>query len=271
MRLGRVKPLILFLLRLTTALSLVPTPQNGLTSNSNYFLITNGTNILNFSVEILVEADLHANSNGSSFQLNCLTPLTSGDEVIYQQFVIQNVPGHSTYAAVATFSGFSLADFVFWDDRQAPFPPLRNNTIPAGSYFKISVINDPAGLVIGGHFEWEIQGLGPKFVDTILINNTNLLNHNVTLHDLSPITACTFDIVGSGNWAYGNFSAGQGTLQYSARSPLRPVNTPLGGFPDLGTGETSNAVYSPMANTSARILYQRWSTGKGSLASMKTR
>jgi len=271
MNLARIKLLIPFLLRLTTALSLVPTPANGLTSNSNYFLITNGTNLLNLSVEIVVEADLRANSNGSSFQLNCLTPTTSGDEVIYQQFVIQNVAGYSTYSAVATFSGLSIADFVFWDAGQASSPPLRNNTIPAGSKFKISVINDPLGLVIGGHFEWEIQGLGPKFVDTIQINNTNLLNHTITLHDLSPITACTFNIVGSGNWTYGNFSWGKGRLQYSATSPLLPVNTPLGGFPGLGTGETSNAVYSPMANTSAKILYQRWGTGNGILGSIKTR
>ena len=119
------------------------------------------------------------------------------------------------------------------------------------------------GILSGKYKAWGRNSL-IQFLSTILTSST------ITLHFMTCPLLLHVHLILWGR-GIGNFSAGQGTLQYSARSPLRPVNTPLRGFPDLGTGETSNAVYSPMANTSAKILYQRWSTGKGRLASMKTR
>lgn len=246
---------------------LVPAPQGGLQSSTNYFITAgeSGETIVGLNVAIDVTAEI-VGSVGFGFQLNCFSK--SGSTTVWQQYVLailddanvhwtvenwQNGPTQSVYAG-GVLCGLTDA-----------------NTLPAGYKLQITLSNEPNGDVSGVVFCATENRGSTAIVNKNFVNDLNGLTGSgqaipVTEAELAPIVGCQLSLVGpttaaSGPMALGRtvLFSGEGTFTYSAIGPLAPqTQLPADTASTEGTGEGANSEYSQMVPGSAPTLTQKF-------------
>ena len=233
----------------------VPPPKDGLESNSNYIFVSkNASPILDLSVEINVNEDLHVSSSGVSFQVSCLTPNPkSATDLAEQQFTF-SFDGTEFIGSVDTLTASNLNTSTaqlqssFHQNLTLATDPAHQGFIPSGTTFTIVILNDEHGSVTAASFEISQGETGIDVGRTISLTGAT-----------APINGFTFAIVGSGSGSKGEFTGGKGTVVYSGATAFGPVNVLPAGAIFEQTAETGNSVYGELSGTPNTALTQTWS------------
>src|SRR5271163_1643970 len=118
----------------------IPAPTAGLSSNSNYFMQSNGSNIEQLSLLITIDDALTMPSSGANFGLNCFSP-TNGinSEIVWQQFEIEFFP--ETAELVAGIFTWNNTGVVFQQTQiMGTFTTGDSHILVAGAKIQISLI-----------------------------------------------------------------------------------------------------------------------------------
>jgi hypothetical protein len=229
-----------------TALFLIAVSSAQLGGDINLWLHDGNNNLRSTSMNILVDQEI-ANGKGMYIQLNCIS--TKASPLSFQQFIFLVDPTHpkNLVGQAALWSGQNSdlqinAGVTIIDD--LPIPA----TIPAGSSLIIQLNNDDNDIITSVDFSVTRSNSKPSVLGTGTIDLTqqNLTSGSLaTLSNLSPIFACTVNIIGFGNDTESEFSSGSGTISYSSENQLKTSNkTPPGSvFNDFLAAETSNVEY----------------------------
>jgi hypothetical protein len=231
----------------------VSPPQGGLESNSNYIFVNNDTNnIVNLLATIAVTEDLHVSSTGLSFQLNCWTPSPkSSSDLAEQQFGITfDGTNFGAFVNTATSDSNSKLTALFADNTTLATDNAATGVIPAGTTFTITIINDDNGTVTDATF-----GITQGATST---GNIDVAESIVITDATASIVGFTFVIVGLGNGAKGQFTGGNGSVEYSASTSFSPVNALPQGFILEQAAETGNSVYGQLSGSEVTDLTQTW-------------
>jgi hypothetical protein len=231
----------------------VPPPPGGLESNSNYIFINKNTsNILDLITTIRITEALHVSSTGVSFQLLGLSNTSS--ELVPQEFGISfdgtNFRGFINTFNLALPRKLKTRNEVFSDNTTLATDDTHQGFIPAGTIFTITLINDGDGAVTNAQFGISQGETGIDVAEGIEITGST-----------APIVSFMFVIVGVGNGLRGQFTSGNGTVEYSATTSFRPVNraTNAIGFPfSANPPETGNSVYGGLSGSEVTDLTQTW-------------
>jgi hypothetical protein len=240
----------------------IPPPTAGLSSNSNYFLQSNGSNLQQLTLRVTIDDPLFMPISGANFGLNCFSPTNgTNSEIVWQQFEIQFFP--ETGELVAGIFTWNKTGNVFQQTHSMGNFSLGNpNVVAAGTQMQISLIQSNSSVITGANFSF-VSEVGPENLASSLTINilpTNgVSGRPATSNELAPITAFTTTIVaaGSGN-ATSNLTGGNGTFTYSATNPLAPVNALPPGLVFFVPEDRSNAVYGPMSGIVESSLEQAW-------------
>jgi hypothetical protein len=232
----------------------VSPPQGGLASNSNYIFVNKDTqNIDNLLVTIAVTEDLHVSSSGLSFRLNCWTPSPkSSSDLVEQQFGLSfDGTNFGAFLSTATLPGSNQsAPALFVDNTTLATDDAASGIIPAGTTITITINNDDNGTVTDGTF-----GITQGATST---GNIDVAESIPITGATAPIIGFTLVIVGLGNGATGQFTGGQGTVEYSASTSFSPVNALPQGFIFEQVGGTGNCVYGGLSGSEVTDLTQTW-------------
>jgi hypothetical protein len=231
----------------------VSPPQGGLASNSNYIFVNKDTkNILDLFVAITVPEDLKVSSTGISFQLNCWSPSSnSTSDLVEQQFGITfDGTNFGAFVQTSTSPDSSTIQTLFADNSTLSPDDAATGVIPAGTTFTITINNDDKGIVADGTF-----GITQGATST---GNIDVAESIPITGTTAPIVGFTFVIVGLGNGAKGQFTGGNGTVEYSASTSFSPVNALPNGFILEQATETGNTVYGPLSGSEVTDLTQTW-------------
>jgi len=246
----------------------MPTPPNGLASNSNYFLYSD-TPILSFLVNIDVTEDIISDV-GFGFQLNCWSPV--GPTCQWQQYVLAMSDSIQLEWMVQNWNDDMSVNCV--NAGQTPWVPLlKANTIPSGWKLTIALSTNttPDADVVGVTFvvrdeHGNVLGNTQQDFKNLTKDNEHVQSP-VTPGDMAPIRAVQLTLVGPGTTSAGplqfgstRLTSGAGTFTYMAETSMTAMGTlPAGttGFnlpqpgSSLATGEAANSSYSVMAEGSA--------------------
>jgi hypothetical protein len=214
---------------------LVDPGSSGLNSNWNYVLSNGGKNITGLSVNINIDNDLVSpvTDQGFNFQLNCESPASPDNSGIptWQQFMFDN---HANDVNIFGWINLWELNSTGWKETYASgtngsFVLPAANTLKAGSVLTIAPVFNSNDEIISCNFSY-----------TDPTGNTSTKSAPVSAPKLAPIVSVTVNIVGWGDGANATASSGQGTITYSASSPL----TAQASWAE--TAETSNLVYEPL-------------------------
>lgn len=212
---------------------------SGLTSNSNYYLVNDGKNILNFSTTIAIDNDLISASNGFGFQINCQTaePLGSSNPC-FQQYILFTEPGNFGLEAwLYNFTRDTSGAFQKLVEKRQVFATLpADDRINASSALTMNLLNDSNGNITGCKYSYTAPD-GTQHTTSFNIDS------NITK---APIPTITLNLVADYNSGHADISGGQGTIKYSASSPLTAVGNVPSWAPNIWTAETANVVYEQL-------------------------
>ena len=233
----------------------VPPPKGGLQSNSNYIFVNQNTeNIRDLRATISVTEDLQVAPPGIAFQLDCWTPSPkSPSDIATQAFgIFFNGTDLGGFVSISTLSDFqnstSKLKRRFLLENTKPISDDANkNIIPAGTTFTIALINDENGKIIHAQFGHTQGGGANDLKGGITITNGN-----------APVVGFTFVITGFGHGVNGQFTGGNGTVEYTASTSFGAVNALPDGFLMAQTASTGNSVYGELLGTQATDLTQTW-------------
>jgi hypothetical protein len=239
-------------------------PEQGLGSNSNYFLyspaqpvlegavskerirvgpglpvFTSCNHLRGLSVHIIVDTDI-TGTNGFGFQINAYS--ARGDYVGAQQYVVLLIPNNSSPSLTCVVCNFH--------DKQEPLiniqPWLANlptNTLPAGYQIIITLLNDAADNITGATYV-VIDNHGHT------IGNKTISLSDQPAENLAPIVAFQVNFVGDINGATTTLASGAGTMTYTASNLMSVLNTePACVDWTYRTVEAANSMYSLLPDT----------------------
>jgi len=142
------------------------------------------------------------------------------------------------------------------------FIDLPPNKIPAGSQLSITLQMDRQGGVEGVLFVAVVDG---KNSDVTLRLDQLPTSNSIPVQPPAPISAFTFNMVGSMNGMKGVFDAGSGSVSYwSSTNNLVTTSEIPAGLSDLFTAEDANIRYGEMAAAEGQFLVQYWLIGEPS-------
>ena len=211
---------------------LVPPPQDGLASNSNYFLVDGGNPLFGVQVTVGIGADLVSAANGWAIQLNAGSVL--GHATAWQQFVVAANP--TTGQIICTIETYD-EDYQLVFSTPDGVLAASGTTLPGGYSVSIQLSNGSNGDILSAVFTLT-DGLGRRI---------GSLTQAITANT-APICALQVNIVAWGAGKFATLSSGSGTITYSATKSLTVLNSrpSLYTAPGLIT-ETSNVAYGLMA------------------------
>jgi hypothetical protein len=232
----------------------VPPPNGGLESNINYIFVNQNTeNIQDLTATIFVTEDLQVSSTGVAFQLDCWAPSPkSSSDLALQEFGIffdgTDIGG---FIVTSTLSDFKKSTsmlnrrFVL-ENTTLSSDDTNKNIIPAGTTFTITLINDENGKITDAQFGHTQGDTGDD------------INRGITITDaIAAVVGFTFVITGLGHGVEGQFTGGNGTVEYTASTSFGAVNALPKGF--LGqTASTGNSVYGELSGSQVTDLTQSW-------------
>lgn len=224
------------------ALLLVAVSSGQPSGDQNLWFHDNNNNLRSTSVSISIDQDL-TNERGMTVELNCISPETS--PFSFQQFAFMVDPSdqNSLFGQVTTWSGSNtLLEINAFTSFLSNLSTLA--TIPTGQNLDIQLTNDKNGIITSVDFS-VTQSNALLGKGTIDLTKQNLTSGGPALATLSPIFACTFNIVGFGNDTNSTYSSGSGIITYSSQNSLNTsLDTPPGSvFTDIAAPETSNVEY----------------------------
>jgi hypothetical protein len=262
----------------------LPTPFDPqisqLGSNTNVVFYAARSSFTALQAEILITEDLvpgfqidaYGNQvGGLSIQFNCWSP--KGDAAYWQQYGFALAPGGG--GALTTFAqnwGRSATGLEYIIMETFPglttLPASPSPRIPAGYRLKFVLTTTPYGDAINGveFYAYDSKNalIGQVHIDLLkleLLGPGGKSLGPVKEVDLSRVFGFQLDLVGDGAGQFSQFTSGAGTITYSvtgATSELLPVVTPDGVLPTVGTGESSNIIYSTVPNESGRLFTQQF-------------
>ena len=239
-------------------------PEQGLGSNSNYFLyspaqpvlegavskekirvgsglpvFTSCNHLRGLSVHIIVDTDI-TGTNGFGFQINAYS--ARADYVGAQQYVVLLIPNNSSPSLTCVVCNFH--------DKQEPLiniqPWLANlptNTLPAGYQIIITLLNDAADNIIGATYV-VIDNHGHT------IGNKTISLSDQPAENLAPIVAFQLNFVGDIGGATTMLASGAGTMTYTASNLMSVLNIePACVDWTYRTVEAANSMYSLLPDT----------------------
>jgi hypothetical protein len=216
-------------------------------SNDNVLLSDGCAPLLGVSVDITITHDL-VTTNGFAFQLNA-DGLKSSD-VAWQQYGLAVTRQGYLYGVLNNWRQDGTEIFNYWT-YLLTVPLQRDGTpvIPAGYRFTVALTNDPAGNVTGATYT-VMDSTGDVLIQLAmpLDQLTPTDGAPFDTNDIGPIGDVEFDVVGFSNRQYTTFLSGDGVIAYHAAQPLHATNTYAACVYRNDTGETSNSLYSDVAN-----------------------
>ena len=205
--------------------------------------------VINFDTDFLFQTDF-------GFQLNCYPP--AGHNIVYQQFCLNSGFTNSLLGVVNTWKDVETAVIA----AGLKFIDLPPNKIPAGSQLSITLQMDRQGGVEGVLFVAVVDG---KNSDVTLRLDQLPTSNSIPVQPPAPISAFTFNMVGSMNGMKGVFDAGSGSVLYwSSTNNLVTTSEIPAGLSDLFTAEDANIRYGEMAAAEGQFLVQYWLIGEPS-------
>jgi hypothetical protein len=226
-----------------------------LRGNQNLWLHDNSNNLKSTSANISIEQDI-TNTNGMIVGFSCISPKASFFSFQQFYFMVNSSQPNVLFGLVATWSGENLILEI------GEVIPIISNLsiptiIPAGSNLQIHLKNDDTGIITSAQFSVTQSNPESTFLGTGAIDLTvqTLSSGSKALPKLSPILACTFNIVGSSNDT--NFSSGSGSITYSSKNHLESSNDlPSGSlFPNINFPISSNVEYGGIKSESHSSFY----------------
>jgi hypothetical protein len=244
----------------------------GFTGSSNNTILVNGCqNLFNLTMTLQVTQDLiTVNNYGFSVQLNCYPQpglKCQNNTLTWFQYIIYVVDDLFYWEIQYWADGKSYSSTQLWppgytpnppnttpwlpvisnDDTLFSFGPAPSNQVRAGSSMQIQLTSDSRGNVTNATF---------KVTDPS--GHTSQGQYSFAAGAVFPIYGFQMDIVGPGSGSSCTFSSGAGNLTYSVSQgalAIQNASTRCGG-PQLGTGETSNTIYSDVTLNSGTTVSQ---------------
>jgi hypothetical protein len=240
------------------AFLLVAVSSEKLSGNQNLWLHDNKNNLRSTSVDISIDQDV-INEGGIYAELNCISPRAS--PFSFQQFIFTIDPSQPTFlfGQVAAWSGAQIALQINADALIAS-NLSTTATIPANRNLHIQLNSDDNDIITSVDFSFTQSNASPSLLGqaNIDLKSQNLTSGSRSVSSLSPVFACTFNIVGFGNDTDASFSSGSGTITYSSQNSLKTsASTPPGSLvPKILAPESSNVEYGgKIVQKSHRSLY----------------
>ncbi len=245
--------------------SKVPPPGGGLTSNSNYFLYSDGNPITGLSVTIEVTKDIVA-ENGINAQWNAYSDANAGTD--WMQYClgfdpvsgpklkigwsVEYWPSKAYHQQLTKTVGLPANSDLFNQLGSLITLPMAaaGVTIPAGFKSEYTLDYDANGGVIGvtvivtdNHGKSTSSGL--QQFKTFKFDHTKVA---VTPDAMVPVLAFELNIVGLNGGRYSYIKSGAGKITYKASVPMTVENKQPKKISAEGevTAETSNIVYGQM-------------------------
>lgn len=244
-------------------------PEQGLGSNSNYFLysparpvlegakerlrvgpglpvFTSCNHLLGLSVHIIVDTDI-TGTNGFGFQINAYS--AAGEYDGAQQYVVLLIPNSSSPSLTAVVNNWHNKQqwVILIEDWLANLP---TNTLPTGYQIIMTLLNDAADNVIGATFV-VIDDHGTT------IGNKTILLTDQSAQYLAPIVAFQLNFVGDIGGATTMLASGAGTMTYTASNLMSVLNTePACVDWTYRTVEAANSMYSLLPDTPSQSFTQ---------------
>jgi hypothetical protein len=240
----------------------IPPPTAGLTSNSNYIMQSNGSNIQQLSLLIQIDDAVTMPSSGANFGLNCFSPTNgTNSEIVWQQFEIEFFP--ETSELVAGIFTWNKTGVVFQQTQNmGNFTTGDPHILVAGTQLQISLIGTNSSVITGANFSF-VADVGSETLASAvkidMLSTDGVSGRPATSTELAPITEFTTTIVaaGPGNTT-SNLTGGNGTFTYSATNDLAPVNSLSPGLVFFVPAARSNVNYGPMSGIAESSLAQAW-------------
>ncbi len=253
----------------------VPAPGRGLGSNSNYFLYNDCEPVTGLSVTVEVTKDIKTDI-GFSIQLNGYSP--QGANCVWQQYImrfgtsngsplkifamVDNWPSDSFRESLNLPSGSDLIN-----NHGLLMLTLPGATLPAGYKFTISLEYDKDQNVNGAKY-LIIDNKGKSTSMETLLESLNVNHSNptqrITTADLAPINVFELNLVGPTNGEATHFSAGAGSITYTASSPLTVLSKKPSCCAAQGvfTKESGNSAYGTLFAGPSQTITQSFDTVK---------
>jgi hypothetical protein len=250
----------------------VPPRRGGLKGNSNYFLHSDCKPVMDLSVTIKVTQDIVADF-GLSFQLNAHSP--PGANCVWQQYCIGFETNGGPPKLVGDIDNWPAKGFddvtgdIINHHAHLLTLPGSKPILPAGYRLTINLSNDANGNITGVTFVIvDHQGKVTKSEPIALRSLT--VNHHPPRHPpqpvpsaaLAPIHAFQLNLVGRTNGEAAYLAAGAGTITYSAKSRLSPVNQQPACTAAQGafTMEQANSAYGELPASPSNQITQSFRT-----------
>jgi hypothetical protein len=233
----------------------VPPPKGGLESNSNYIFVNQNTeNIQDLKATISVTEDLIVSSTGVAFQLDCWAPSPkSSSDLAFQEFGIffdgSDIGGFIVTSTLSDFkkSTSKLNRRFVLENTTLSSDDTNKDIIPAGTTFTITLINDENGKITDAQFGLTKGETGDD------------INRGITIPGVTAsVVGFTLVITGLGHGVKGQFTGGNGTVEYTASTSFSPLNALPNGFLVEQTASTGNSVYGELSGSQITDLRQTW-------------
>jgi hypothetical protein len=240
----------------------ITAPTAGLSSNSNYFLQSNGSDIEQLTLLITVDDALTMPSSGANFGLNCFSPtIGTNSTIVWQQFEIELFP--ETNELVAGIFTWNKTGVVFQHTQSMGNFSLGDPSIlVAGAQLKISLITTSSSVITGANFSFVADTGSEVLASSLGINMLSvdgISGRPAASNQLAPITAFTTTIVAAGPGSGTSIlTSGNGTFTYSATNNLAPIDSLPSGLVFDVPAAGSNVNYGPMSGIVGSSLAQAW-------------
>ena len=257
----------------TPTIGPVPAPTRGLGSNSNYLIYNDCDPITGLSVTVEVTKDIKTDI-GFSIQLNAYSPQDAN--CVWQQYImifntsngsplrilqmVDNWPSDSFRQSLNLPTGSDLIN-----THGQLMLTLPGATLPAGYKFTISLTNDKDHNVNGvTYLIVDDKGKSTKadiHLESLFVNHTSPAKP-ITSDDLAPINVFELNLVGPTNGKATHFSAGAGSITYSASSPLTVLSKKPSccAAQSTFTKESGNSVYGTLFAGPSQTFTQTFDT-----------
>jgi len=231
------------------ASKLVPAPNGGLSSQSNYFLHDDGKALHQIQANLTIQKDFVTSDTGAAFCLNGYAPALDKSAIVYQQICIESFPpGSNLWCVLTTFTRTNVSfgqqfELAGLDDR---------HTIPAGTEMVMSFTTDKDGTVTGAKFRVIVDGKPSTKEIHIKKNRSTAKADRVT----GKLTAFKFNIGGTSDT--GSFSGGTGTVGFSSDNTIAVTAEQPRLLPDEIAQAGGNSAYSQMFEGKSKSLPQNF-------------
>ena len=231
------------------ASKLVPAPNGGLSSHSNYFLHNDGKVLHQIQANLTIQKDFITSDTGAAFCLNGYAPALDKSTIVYQQICIESFPpGSNLWCVLTTFTRTNVSFGQQFELAGLDDP----HTIPAGTEMAMSFTTDNKGTVTGAKFQVIVDGKPSRKEIEIKKNQSTAKAARVT----GTLTAFKFNIGGTSDT--GSFSRGAGTVDFSSDNTIAASAEQPRLLPDEIAQAGGNSAYSQMFAGKSKSLAQNF-------------